>query len=119
MRSAARTRISRHVSGCPPTPVHAHAEFESNGALALRWTRRARGSWRWLDGVDVPLVEERELYEVGCGPVSNPLALYETEIPQFSLDPALLATLPAGTPVWVRQIGSYARSPALLLVTLP
>lgn len=56
---------------------------------------------------------------MGCSPVSNPLALYETAIPQFTFDPAMFAALPASTPVWVRQIGSYARSPALLLVTLP
>ncbi len=30
-----------------------------------------------------------------------------------------LAALPVGTALWVRQIGSHARSPALLLHTLP
>lgn len=108
----------RGVSDRPLCPVHARAEFDTTGALSLRWVRRARGAWRWLDTVDVPLVEERERYEVGCGPVTNPLANYETAAPQFTLDPATLAALPAGTPVWVRQIGSYDRSPALLLATL-
>lgn len=109
----------RGISDRPPTPVHAHAEFAANGALALRWTRRARGGWRWPDAVDVPLNEERERYEVGLGPVSDPLGLYETPVPQFTLGPAVLAAVTPGTPIWVRQIGSYARSPALLLATLP
>jgi len=109
----------RGIADRPLTPVHAQAELDSSGALWLRWTRRARGGWRWLDGVDAPLVEERERYEVGCGPVSTPLALYETAISQFTFEPALLAALPAGTQVWARQIGSYARSPALRLANLP
>jgi hypothetical protein len=108
----------RGASDRPPCPVHPHAGFDSTGALALRWVRRARGTWRWLDSVDVPLVEERERYEVGCGPVANPLAIYETQAPKFTVDTAMLAALPPGTQVWVRQIGTYARSPALLLATL-
>lgn len=108
----------RGISDRPPTPVHARSDHAADGALVLRWIRRARGAWHWPDAVDVPLVEERERYEVGCGPVANPLALYQTEVPQFALDPVMLAALPAGTLIWVRQIGSYGRSPALLLATL-
>ncbi len=109
----------RGVSDRPLTPVLARVQLGADGTLALRWTRRARGGWHWLDGVDVPLVEESERYEVGCGAISNPLALYQTGEPSFHLDSAMLAALPAGTSIWIRQIGSYARSPALLLATLP
>ena len=30
----------------------------------MRWTRRSRAGWRWIDGVDAPLGEERERYRV-------------------------------------------------------
>ncbi len=44
------------------------ATESGEGALTLGWTRRARGAWDWLDGVEAPLVEESELYRVGYGP---------------------------------------------------
>ena len=103
----------------PLAPVHPAAETLLSGALELSWTRRARGSWAWRDGVDVPLVEEREAYEVGAGPVVAPLALWLTDAPSYTLDPATLAALPASTPLWVRQIGTHARSPERLLHVIP
>jgi len=48
----------------PPAPVHAVAALRGDGTLALRWTRRSRAGWAWVDGADAPLVEEREAYRV-------------------------------------------------------
>jgi len=47
----------------PLAPVHAQA-VQSGGAWRIDWTRRSRNGWRWNDGVDAPLVEERELYRI-------------------------------------------------------
>ena len=51
--------------------------------------------------------------------MNDPLVLYASTVPRFTLDADLIAALSAGTAIWVRQIGSHARSPALLLATLP
>jgi hypothetical protein len=102
----------------PPAPVHARSTEVADGALLLQWTRRARGAWGWLDGVDTPLVEEREAYRVGLGPVEAPFAEWKVSEPEMRLDGATRAALAAaypGTSLWVRQIGQFAQSDALFL----
>lgn len=99
----------------PLAPVHPVAVLSPVGELALSWTRRARGAWAWRDGVEVPLVEENELYEVGAGSVEAPLRIWISEVPSLTLPAEALAALATGTPLWVRQIGSHARSHAVLL----
>lgn len=102
----------------PPTPVHPFAQVRADGALALEWTRRARGQWGWADGVATPLVEESESYEVGAGPVAAPLASWSSAVQAMVLTADQLAALPRPTELWVRQIGRHARSDALQLCTL-
>ena len=87
----------------------------------LCWTRRARGQWTWPEDVEVPLVEEQELYRIGFGPTESPFAFWSAEEPQFVLSPAERATLLAGhgpSDVWVKQVGSYGESPALYLTAI-
>lgn len=102
----------------PLTPAHPAASARPDGSLLLEWTRRARGAWVWLDGVEVPLVEESEAYEIGAGPLDRPLAVWTTAGPALALAAGDLAALAPGTPLWVRQIGSHAKSAPLLLHTL-
>lgn len=52
----------------PPAPVHGTATKLPNGDVDIRWVRRSRNGWRWLDGVDAPLVEEGERYRVALTP---------------------------------------------------
>ena len=99
----------------PPCPVHPHVKRLPDGALALRWTRRARGAWTWASQVDVPLVEQTEFYEVGAGDVARPGFLIGTSEPRVILEGSSLAALPASSPIWVRQVGTHAKSTALLL----
>jgi hypothetical protein len=90
--------------------------------LALAWTRRARGAWLWRDGVDAPLHEQAEAYEVSYGPPAEPLARWHTAEPRLTVPAATLAELAARLPggtFQVRQIGSYALSDPLLLTILP
>ena len=44
----------------PPSPVHGRMSEAMDGSVTLRWIRRARGQWLWLDEVEQPLVEESE-----------------------------------------------------------
>lgn len=103
----------------PLSPVHPRIKRLPAGGIALAWTRRARGSWAWADGVDTPLVEESERYEVGAGPTASPIASWLNDEAALTLDAAALSSLAAGTPLWVRQVGTYSRSSELALCILP
>lgn len=106
----------------PLFPVHPRSSTDALGGLTLRWTRRTRGGWPWLDEVDQPLVEQVEAYEVGLGPSDAPSALWTVAQPSLLLDAAEVSALSAahpGAPLWVRQKGSFALSDPLRLATLP
>ncbi|MEM1051857.1 MAG: phage tail protein [Pseudomonadota bacterium] len=102
-------------------PVAASKQIRSDGSWQLCWTRRARGQWTWPLGVEVPLVEEQELYMVGYGPCDAPLQAWSVEDSQFILTQTEQANLISNHGpghVWVKQIGSFGESPALLLASL-
>jgi Putative phage tail protein len=52
----------------PLSPIALTAEHAPNGELQFAWIRRSRDGWRWNDGVDAPLVEESERYQVALEP---------------------------------------------------
>lgn len=109
------------LSRRPPCPVHPHLAFDAEDVLDICWTRRARGQWRWEDGVDVPLIEEREDYLVGYGPSETPHVAWSRSEPNIRLTGPEVAQLlvdhgPA--PLWVRQVGTSGLSHTLLLALL-
>ncbi|MBU7579184.1 MAG: phage tail protein [Porphyrobacter sp.] len=109
------------LSRRPPCPVHARTTLSADGTANYRWTRRARGQYRWEDGVDTPLVEEREAYLVGFGPADAPHAIWQPVVAQFALSAAERAALVASHgpgALWVRQLGTFDRSAPLLLASL-
>ena len=115
--SLANAGLSRR----PPCPVHPQARMRADGTLLLSWTRRARGQWRWEDSVEVPLVEEREAYRAGFGPTGAPHVVWDQDQPSLLLSAAErsnLVTLYGPGALWVRQVGTYDHSEALLLATL-
>ena len=102
----------------PLVPVHARFARGSDGSVALGWTRRARGQWLWRDEVEQPLVEESEAYEIGLGPLDAPLASWTTALPKLAIaaeEASALVAAHGAQPLWVRQLGSFGRSPALAL----
>ncbi len=109
------------LSRRPLSPVHPRLRIEPDSARVFSWTRRARGHWRWDDGVDAPLVEERELYLIGYGPVEAPAVTWSRSEPSLRLTVAVLSDLPiahgAGS-LWVKQVGTFDQSPPLLLAAL-
>ena len=54
----------RAVKLKPFSPVHVKGTRDASGNLTISWIRRTRISGEWRDGVDVPLGEESERYEV-------------------------------------------------------
>lgn len=102
----------------PLAPVHPLSSFDNAGNLHLAWTRRARGGWAWPDEVELPLIEQDEIYSVGLGPVEAPIALWQTVIPRLTISAVQILALASGNPaasLWVRQVGTAARSEPLLL----
>ncbi|HCF24637.1 MULTISPECIES: phage tail protein [unclassified Novosphingobium] len=102
----------------PPSPVHPRWSAFAGGVRQLSWTRRARGGWLWLDGVETPLAEQAETYEITYGLADTVHARWETAQPGLELDSnalsALLAAVPQGR-FAVRQRGDRALSEALIV----
>ena len=95
------------TSVLPPAPVALRRAIGTDGGTVVRWTRRSRAGWRWLDGVDAPLVEESEAYRVtltGSGGAR--------EVVVTTREVAITAADLAGGPVrvTVRQHGTFGES---------
>jgi hypothetical protein len=107
------------VSGAsvrPPSPVHLRVRETGDGDAVLTWVRRSRAGWRWRDGVDVPLGEETERYQLLLTPAAGPAWTVETATPEWTISAAERAG--AAIHAAVRQIGAHALSPASTL-TIP
>lgn len=110
-----------HLAGIarrPLIPVHPRASLDSAGTLHLSWARRARGGWRWSDGVDVPLVEEAERYLVTWEVDGLPWRSWSPAAPSLvvgSEELAGLRTLASAGAFHVRQQGTHMLSASLLL----
>ncbi len=105
----------------PLSPVHPRLANDTAGNLHLCWTRRSRGQWLWEDRVEVPLVEERERYLIGFGPVSDPFSVWESDVPELLLTPEQRADFVSQHGVgaiWVKQIGTFDHSPPLFITDL-
>jgi len=101
----------------PLPPVHPHISERADGGLQLCWTRRARGAWRWPDGVGTPLHEEFERYVIGIGDPGAPLLSWNVSQPDATIS-ASQRILFSGSDIWARQIGQFGQSDTLLITTL-
>ncbi len=99
----------------PLSPVHGNAALQSDGSVALTWIRRARGAWLWLDGVEAPLNEEFERWEIAVGESTAPVLRWQTTSATLTVTAAQIAGLPTAAPHYftVRQIGRNAASKPL------
>jgi len=109
---------SRGVSTKPLTPVHPRRTGQPNGDIELCWTRRARGAWNWPDNVETPLHEEIERYLVAIGSLDSPQLEMIVTAPRVTLSAARQTEF-SGADIWVKQIGQFSYSDALLITTLP
>ena len=75
----------------------------------MRWLRRSRLGWRWSDGVDTPLGEEREAYRVTLVSGDGRARTIETVAPLFVVARAERAS---GVTLAVRQVGAHGESAA-------
>ncbi len=105
----------RGIALVPPAPVHLMAERQPDGTTEVRWVRRSRTGWAWLDGVDAPLGEESERYLVEWRPVSGSTRSEEVFAPAATLS---AADRTVSSTLSIRQIGANGLSPPAVL-TLP
>jgi hypothetical protein len=78
----------------------------------------ARGAWRWLEGVEAPLGESREAWEVSFGEEASPIVRWELAQPTLTVEATVLDDLVAQAPLGrfrVRQRGDFALSDALAI----
>ncbi|RDE04814.1 hypothetical protein DVW87_14665 [Sphingomonas aracearum] len=91
------------ASVLPPPPVALRRDGE-----VLRWTRRSRTGWRWIDGADAPLGEEAERYHVTLATAGGAVLREESVgTPAVVLAPAERG---GDVQVTVRQIGTFGLS---------
>ncbi|MDB5677104.1 phage tail protein [Sphingomonas bacterium] len=96
----------------PPSPVQLRLATV-DGTPVLTWARRSRAGFRWIDGGDVPLVEENEAYRVSIVPLSGtPRSITLAD----RICPLETGEAASGTIIDVRQIGTLGESPAARLV---
>lgn len=94
----------------PLTPVQLSAQIDGDGDMVVCWTRRSRAGLAWVDGVDVPLGETREVYRVIVASSTQSIEL-STGDPSMHIDGATLVELGAGPiSITVQQIGDFAAS---------
>lgn len=100
----------------PLNPVHGQAEVLADGAVRLSWVRRARGAWRWLDQVEVPLNEESESWDIVLGTIETPLARWAASTSTITIPAAQLPPGGSGSATFlVRQIGRNSMSRPLAI----
>ena len=103
----------------PPSPVDLRVAVLPSGDLSIGWVRRSRKGFAWIDGIDAPLGEARELYRValisGAGTIER-----ETDAPAITITGTDVTALGAGpATIEVQQIGDYGASrPASLTIIL-
>lgn len=136
--SYAQSDVSRALR--PLAPVHlTWHENISHGYARLSWVRRSRLPFRWSDGIDIPLVEERENYQLAfwrqadwlaadMPAASNgqaafdavPLLTIATETPSVNIDAGqrdILRATGEPTIISVRQTGThFVSEPAILVI---
>jgi len=99
----------------PPGPVHLNARETEAGDLDIRWVRRSRQGWAWLNGGETPLGEEAERYRLVIAGAGFE-RIVEPDAPLYLYTAAARAEDGGGPlQISVRQAGTFAASrPALL-----
>lgn len=99
----------------PPSPVGLRVALSGNGDAAVRWIRRSRAGWRWIDGGDVPLGEDAEVHVVRIVPATGAVRTVETIVGSVTVTAAERSAGPVA--VEVRQRGLFGLSaPARIMV---
>ena len=99
------------------SPAQLAAEIGADGSLAVRWLRRSRRGWAWIDEVDVPADPDLSGYRITLSR-SGAGSDYSVTDPSLALSAAEIAALGTGPlTIAARQVGSFGLSrPATLTI---
>ncbi len=99
----------------PLAPIHGRIRPDGSGGVLISWRRRSRVDTGWRDYVDLPIGEGREAWQIALSPPVPGIALWERATPDLQIAADVLAALPPGTMIAIRQVGDFALSPPLSL----
>ena len=91
----------------PLSPVHLAWAEVGDGSAVVQWVRRSRNGWRWSDGVDVPLAEEREAYRIAVTDAAGGTRAVSTDTPGLMLSAVERS---GGVALAVRHVGDHGES---------
>jgi hypothetical protein len=98
----------------PFAPVHGRITKLAGGSVLMQWARRNRIDHGWRDGVDQPLDEDSELYQIDLSMGGAVIATFQASSPELTLSAAQIADLflVSGQLVTIQicQIGRFAKS---------
>ncbi|OYY90518.1 MAG: hypothetical protein B7Y45_07860 [Sphingomonas sp. 28-66-16] len=101
------------ASVLPPAPAHLVHRITADGAR-VEWVRRSRAGWGWRDGIDAPLGEEAEAYQLTITLPDGAVRTIETPESRWPVPDDLLGV---AFTVAVRQRGANGLSaPSLLAI---
>ncbi|MDZ3830332.1 MAG: phage tail protein [Sphingopyxis sp.] len=99
----------------PLSPIHGSIQPDGSGGVLLRWIRRSRADTGWRDQVDLALGEAREAWLVGLEPAVAGIGPWECSAAELMIPAAVIAAVPPGTAIAVRQVGDFHLSQPLML----
>ena len=99
----------------PLAPVHGRVTPDGAGGVFVSWRRRSRVDTGWRDYIDLPIGEGGEAWQIALSPPVPGIALLERATPDLHIAADVLAALPPGTMIAIRQVGDFALSPPLSL----
>ena len=96
----------------PVSPVGLEAALDASGNLSLDWTRRSRRGFAWIDGIDAPVGESTEQYQVTIRGAQAAIE-FQTAVPMLDVSAAELVQAGSGSiTIEVQQLGDSAASHA-------
>ncbi|WP_428628677.1 phage tail protein [Sphingopyxis sp.] len=99
----------------PLAPVHGRTFSDGAGGVVISWRRRSRVDTGWRDHVDLPVGESQEAWRIVLSPPVPGLAPWQSAAPELHIAAAVMAALPSGTMIAIRQVGDFGLSPPLSL----
>lgn len=91
----------------PLSPTYLTWSEVGNGDVTVQWVRRSRAGLRWVDGVDAPLAEEREVYQIALLYPDGRGATVETTEPTLVIRHVDRIV---GLSIAVTQVGAHGQS---------
>lgn len=113
------TRIVQGEAARPLSPAQLHGEVRADGSLEVKWTRRSRRGFAWIDSVDVPPDADLGGYRILIAGSAATAEFSVTE-PELVLSAVELASLGAAPlTVTARQVGSIGLSRPTTIIINP